>query len=251
MKKYLFPFVFFFVVISGNDCFSQVNGSPKRGLLFNRSFMVFQHGMKKQKTLCTFPDNSGSVSEQKETFYPLIIAVSLNQKTSNMFEKEKQIFHGPDLLTPCELRQILCDIFNKFEANNKVIQINIVSMDKNGYIEVIALAEKTEIDLSKPLPEPASMYLPYERYHEFYPENAFDENGNLSYWSYYSHTNCGFANATSGSMSAHLEKRTSYTNNGKEQFIEDLVNYTLTWIEQDDRKDYPPLYPRGAQELKK
>ena len=262
MRKYSLVLLIIIVLTSGNDCFSQMKCLPKGAFRFNRVSSPFRYRIMTRPNTheCfripkdldhAFSDEPDNVSEHNDTLYPLIILVALNQGDKSFFEKEKRVFLGPDLLNPYDLRQTLSDIFDKYEANHSQIQINIVHMDKDGFIELIASARKTEIDLSKPLPEPSSWYLPFDRYREIYPESAFDNNGNLSYWSYYGHTNFSFTNLGGGSRPSGLEDRVSYENNGKNQFIDDLVNYIFTWIEQDDKNGCPPLSPCGVQELKK
>ena len=199
------------------------------------------------KSTACIPEHSDHL-EYNGTAYPLIILVTESQTKNNLTfdEGEQNVSHGPNLLNPDDLKQALHGIFDKFEQKSSVFRIDIVSMDNNGFIALKALARKIEIkkfDIESNDGE-SFPFLPYEKLRDVLPESAFDCDGNILYWGYSSHVRYG-----GGSNPTRLEHRVSYKNNGKDQFVADLVNYMFTWLEQDDRR-WSPLSPRGTDKLK-
>lgn len=180
-----------------------------------------------------------------------MIIFALSQGDRGFHERDQRIFFGPDFLTIHELKHKLHEFFDLYETDNRSLEVRIVYMEGDGdtTVQVCLLAHKVQIDLSREqTEEEKKIFVPFEDYPKIYPESAFDENGNISYWRYGSKVDYS-VNRRVGSHGTRLEGRKSYIDDGKDKFIDDIVRYTFTWLEQED-KTWSPLSPHGTQTLR-
>ena len=257
------------------NCFSQINCLSNKQCRFNHFSNRFQcasaensprKGVLTPRVLKhSVPVVFGNVSEHGYARHPFSILVTfrqsaeiqLDEETKRFFfvHEEKKVDYGQKMMDPYELKQTLSGILDKFMADNSEIRIDIRHTGEYGYIVLRPFIKKYFLDMQSLIQQAAesdeaNMLL--KRTYEDYPESAFDDNGNISYWTYdIPHLTRSFTYGShpGGSLSSGIKENYSFNYNVKNRYVADLVNFMFTWIDQDEKTmDFIPLAPAGKVE---
>jgi hypothetical protein len=157
-------------------------------------------------------------------------------------DKIERVDYGQEMMSQYELRQALYDILNKFMVEDNLVTVEIRHAGEYGFVELDTLVYKEFENMHDLKQRAAESVVFREELNRYFPEFAFDGDGDFSFW-VYGHSTClnyNFANndISRGTDLLKFERRNSLQDKGKERYVADLVNFMFTWVEQEEKNRY-------------